>query len=52
VYGARPLKRVIQRQVQDPLALAMLEGRFREGDKVYLDRHGDELVFQAQPVAV
>jgi ATP-dependent Clp protease ATP-binding subunit ClpB len=50
VYGARPLKRVIQRQVQDPLALAMLEGRFREGDKIYVDQRGDELVFQAQPV--
>jgi ATP-dependent Clp protease ATP-binding subunit ClpB len=31
VYGARPLKRVIQREVQDPLALALLEGEFREG---------------------
>jgi ATP-dependent Clp protease ATP-binding subunit ClpB len=44
-YGARPLKRVIQRQVQDPLAHAILEGRFVAGDTVYVDRQGDELVF-------
>ena len=44
-YGARPLKRVIQRQVQDPLAVAILEGRFCAGDTVYVDREGDELVF-------
>ena len=34
VYGARPLKRVIQRDVQDPLALKILEGEIREGDTV------------------
>jgi ATP-dependent Clp protease ATP-binding subunit ClpB len=34
VYGARPLKRVLQREVQDPLALALLEGTVREGDLV------------------
>jgi ATP-dependent Clp protease ATP-binding subunit ClpB len=37
VYGARPLKRVIQREIQDPLALAIIEGRFKEGDKVRVD---------------
>ncbi|MDD5557293.1 MAG: ATP-dependent chaperone ClpB [bacterium] len=37
VYGARPLKRVIQRAVQDPLALKVLEGEFREGDAVEVD---------------
>ncbi len=36
-YGARPLKRAIQRFIQDPLALAMLEGRFHEGDTVEVD---------------
>ncbi len=52
IYGARPLKRVIQRDVQDPLALAVLEGRFREGDHVLVDAQDDELVFaKAQPVA-
>jgi ATP-dependent Clp protease ATP-binding subunit ClpB len=46
VYGARPLKRVIQREVQDPLALALLEGEFREGDTVQVDIHDGQLVFE------
>ncbi len=37
VYGARPLKRTIQRDLQDPLALAILEGDVREGDHVVAD---------------
>jgi len=37
VYGARPLKRVIQRRIQDPLAMAMLRGEFKEGDVVMVD---------------
>ncbi|MBN1286123.1 MAG: ATP-dependent chaperone ClpB [Anaerolineae bacterium] len=45
VYGARPLKRVIQRQIQDPLALAVLEGRFKEGDHVQVDADGDRVIF-------
>jgi ATPases with chaperone activity, ATP-binding subunit len=36
-FGARPLKRAIQRLVQNPLALAVLEGRFLEGDKITVD---------------
>ncbi len=36
-YGARPLKRLIQREIGDRLALAMLEGRYREGDQVVVD---------------
>jgi ATP-dependent Clp protease ATP-binding subunit ClpB len=36
-YGARPLKRTIQRQVLDPLAMRVLEGEFREGDRVTAD---------------
>ncbi|MDU9047593.1 MAG: ATP-dependent chaperone ClpB [Candidatus Electrothrix sp. Rat3] len=45
-YGARPLKRAIQRYIEDPLALEILEGRFSEGDTVRIDR-GEEnrLVF-------
>ncbi len=48
VYGARPLKRCIQRELQDPLALYMLEGQIRAGDHVYVDADpsGDGLVFQ------
>jgi ATP-dependent Clp protease ATP-binding subunit ClpB len=37
VYGARPLKRVVQRRLQDPIAMAILEGRFHEGDTVDVD---------------
>ena len=37
VYGARPLKRTIQQEIQNPLALELLEGRFREGDTVRID---------------
>ena len=37
VYGARPLKRAIQRYIQDPLALQILEGKFAEGDTVAVD---------------
>lgn len=36
-YGARPLKRTIQRRIQDPLALMLLEGKFVEGDAVQVD---------------
>uniref|UniRef100_A0A831U9X6 Chaperone protein ClpB n=1 Tax=Geobacter metallireducens TaxID=28232 RepID=A0A831U9X6_GEOME len=45
-YGARPLKRAIQRKVQDPLALMLLEGKFREGDTIRADlsHGGDGLV--------
>ncbi len=44
-FGARPLKRAIQRLIQNPLALEVLEGRFEEGDRVVVDRDGDRLVF-------
>ncbi|MCX7681149.1 MAG: ATP-dependent chaperone ClpB [Anaerolineae bacterium] len=46
VYGARPLKRVIQREVQDPLALALLQGRFAEGDTVVVDVRDGRIVFE------
>ena len=43
-FGARPLRRVIQREIEDPLALALLEGRYTEGDTVTVDVAGDKLV--------
>jgi ATP-dependent Clp protease ATP-binding subunit ClpA len=50
-YGARPLKRTIQRRILDPLALRVLEGDFREGDTIVVDAHADELRFEkGQPV--
>jgi ATP-dependent Clp protease ATP-binding subunit ClpB len=44
-YGARPLKRAIQRLVENPLALRLLEGEFAEGDTVLVDAQNGELVF-------
>ena len=44
-YGARPLKRAIQRLVENPLALRLLEGEFAEGDTVRVDVQDGELVF-------
>jgi ATP-dependent Clp protease ATP-binding subunit ClpB len=51
-YGARPLKRTIQRRVLDPLALRVLEGEFREGDQVVADTGPDGLTFVKQGVVV
>jgi ATP-dependent Clp protease ATP-binding subunit ClpB len=46
MYGARPLKRTIQRRVLDPLALRVLEGDFREGDTVVVDAGSTGLSFE------
>jgi ATP-dependent Clp protease ATP-binding subunit ClpB len=45
VYGARPLKRALQRFLLDPLARRVLEGAFGEGDTVQVDVSGDALAF-------
>ena len=45
-YGARPLKRVIQREILDPLSLDILDGKFAEGDRIVADADGDHLVFR------
>ena len=45
-YGARPLKRVIQKQLVDKLALRLLEGEFAEGDAVEVDASDGELTFK------
>jgi ATP-dependent Clp protease ATP-binding subunit ClpB len=45
VYGARPLKRTLQRLLQDPLARRLLEGQFTEGDTVRVDLQGGEISF-------
>jgi len=44
-YGARPLKRAIQRELQDPLALDILSGKFHEGEIIRVDRGEDGLFF-------
>src|SRR6266702_3934086 len=53
VYGARPLKRAIQRLLQNPIALAVLEGQYAEGDRVRVERakDGTHLTFQRVPAA-
>ncbi len=51
VYGARPLKRTIQRVVQDPLAMMLLEGKFSDGDTVEVDVRNGELTFNKAKVA-
>jgi ATP-dependent Clp protease ATP-binding subunit ClpB len=50
-YGARPLKRAIQRLLENPLALRLLEGEFAEGDVVRVDAEGGELSFAKAPAA-
>jgi len=50
-YGARPLKRVIQRSVQDPLAELLLSGRIKDGEKVKITAGRDGLVFNGTDVA-
>jgi hypothetical protein len=51
VYGARPLKRTIQRLVQDPLAVMLLEGKFSDGDTVEVDVQNDQLTFSKTKAA-
>ena len=50
-FGARPLKRTIQRLVQDPLALKLLEREFVEGDTVAVDVEDDRIVFRKEVTA-
>jgi ATP-dependent Clp protease ATP-binding subunit ClpB len=63
VYGARPLRRTIQRRIENPLAMKVLGGEFTDGDVVRVDLHAGEFVFEkaerraepqpeAEPVAV
>jgi ATP-dependent Clp protease ATP-binding subunit ClpB len=51
-YGARPLKRTIQRRVLDPLAMRVLQGDFREGDAIRIDASGGDLQFSRAGAAV
>ncbi|HEU5014877.1 MAG TPA: AAA family ATPase, partial [Roseiflexaceae bacterium] len=52
IYGARPLKRVIQQRIQNPLALELLQGRFHEGDTIVVDTDADgNFTFESAGVA-
>jgi ATP-dependent Clp protease ATP-binding subunit ClpB len=50
-YGARPLKRTIQKRILDPLAQKMLSGEYREGDTVVVDAQNGEIVFLSEEYA-
>ncbi|MFZ4069491.1 MAG: ATP-dependent chaperone ClpB [Caulobacterales bacterium] len=50
-YGARPLKRIIQRDLQDPLARALLEGRVKDGETVAVSFDGNDFLFNGVAVA-
>jgi ATP-dependent Clp protease ATP-binding subunit ClpA len=53
VFGARPLKRTIQRMIENPLAVEVLAGRFAEGDTVVVEPDGETLRFRKEaPAAV
>jgi ATP-dependent Clp protease ATP-binding subunit ClpA len=45
-YGARPMRRAVQRLIQDPLALKLINGEFGAGDTVVVDKDGDALRFE------
>jgi ATP-dependent Clp protease ATP-binding subunit ClpB len=49
-FGARPLKRTIQRELQDPLAMALLSGEFSEADTIRVDHHEGSIVFTKEAI--
>ena len=51
VYGARPLKRTIQKEIVQPLALRLLKGDFRDGDTIVVDAEGGQITFKRAEVA-
>ena len=50
VYGARPLKRTIQKEIVQPLAMSLLRGDFRDGDTIVADAEGGKLAFRRAEV--
>jgi ATP-dependent Clp protease ATP-binding subunit ClpC len=50
-YGARPLKREIERQIENPLATGLVNGQFRRGDRIEADVQGEEIVLNTVPAA-
>ena len=51
MYGARPIKRTIQRLIIDPLAQKVLSGEFKEGDTVFVDTQDGKIVFWSEQYA-
>jgi len=52
IYGARPLKRTIQKQIVQPLAMRLLQGDFHDSDTIVVDAEAGELRFDREPAAV
>ena len=52
VYGARPLKRTIQRQILDPLSLEILEGKFKEGSRIVAEVRDGGLLFHEEEASI
>ena len=48
VYGARPLKRVIQKLLQDPIALRLLQGELKEGQTITVEAQGEDLIIESK----
>jgi ATP-dependent Clp protease ATP-binding subunit ClpA len=50
VYGARPLKRLIQKEIENPLSLELLKGQYADGDTILIDadNENEELVFKKE----
>jgi ATP-dependent Clp protease ATP-binding subunit ClpB len=48
IYGARPLKRVVQKLLQDPIALRLLQGELKEGQKITVEAQGDDLAINVE----
>ncbi|MBI3942371.1 MAG: ATP-dependent chaperone ClpB [Chloroflexi bacterium] len=51
IFGARPLKRVLQRRIQDPLSRRLLAGEFRDGDHILVDAQNGDLILTTEPLA-
>ena len=51
-YGARPLKRTIQRKLLDPLSMHILEGAFTDGDTIRVEAAGNDLAFARQDASM
>ena len=48
-FGARPLRRIIERRIENPLAKRVLSGEFLEGDKIHVDYIDDNFTFSREP---
>ena len=51
-FGARPLKRLIQQQIENPMAKRLLEGEFGPGDEIVVDVSGDIFAFHKEPATI